>query len=169
LKKYSFEKNKNFYFSDTKNLIKLRDDINYPPFHYLVEDLTLGNLIHFLSVLEIENKSILKKVSKKFNFFNEKVFISYLLRLKETRNRVAHHSRIFNRNYRSVKAINNNYRNIRKTIYDHRLLDVYYSLLILLDKNKNITNTDELELIFKKNLAGMNLKVENIIIKCVKK
>ena len=100
LANYDFESNKKEYLLN-KNLIELNEkkDINYPPFHYFIENITLGSLINIISKLTLNNQSILKLLANKFNMYDSKVFLTYLLRLKEIRNRCAHNGRLFNRNY----------------------------------------------------------------------
>jgi abortive infection bacteriophage resistance protein len=142
LGKYSFENNREFYLKNIE--IIEENNINFPPFCYLVENLTFGNLINITSTLNINNQDILKNIAKEFGFYQSNIFLSYLLRAKEVRNRVAHNARIYNRNYRSVKAITKTHKELRKEIYEHRLLDVYYSLLLLLNRKNNIKNLEDL-------------------------
>jgi len=144
LAKYDFETNKQAYLLG-KELIELNRarDINYPPFHYFVENMTLGALIKMISKMKIDDQSFLKIVANKFSMYDANVFLNYLLRLKELRNRCAHNGRIFNRNYRGVKAFGK-HREFRKTIYEHKLIDVYYSLWLLLEGNNRFYTIDEL-------------------------
>ncbi len=170
LGKYNFEDNYEEYLKN-QELIELnkKKDINYPPFHYFIESATLGTVIHILSKLMIEENSILKIVGRKFGVLKPEVFISYLLRVKELRNRCAHNGRIFNRNYRSVKAIGN-YKTIRKDIYDHRLLDVYYTLYFLLGEKTEIHNSNDLENRFIiENFKKENQKMKEFILNCMRK
>ena len=170
LDKYDFKSNREAFLSGLK-LIRLdeRKNINYPPFHYLVESATLGTIINLVSKLTIDGNDMLKLVANRFGIFNPGVFISYLLRFKELRNRCAHSGRIFNRNYRSVKAIGK-YRSIRKEIYDHRLLDVYYTLYFLLGEEKQFNNSNDLEKKFiADNLKIDNKKMEEFILNCLRK
>ncbi len=170
LDKYDFKSNREEYLSGSK-LIRLdeRKNINYPPFHYLIESATLGTVINLVSRLTIDGNDMLKLVGNKFGIYNPVVFISYLLRFKELRNRCAHSGRIFNRNYRSVKAIGK-YKSIRKDIYDHRLLDVYYTLYFLLGEEKQFDNSNDLEKKFiVDNLKVNNGKMEEFILNCLRK
>jgi len=170
LDKYDFKSNREAFLSGSK-LIRLdeRKNINYPPFHYLIESSTLGTVINLVSRLTIDGNDMLKLVGNKFGIFNPGVFISYLLRFKELRNRCAHSGRIFNRNYRSVKAIAK-YKSIRKNIYDHRLLDVYYTLYFLLGEEKQFDNSNDLEKKFiVDNLKVNNEKMEEFILNCLRK
>jgi len=168
LNKYDYEDNFSGYLKDTE-LIKLdgKKNINYPPFHYFIEGATLGTVINLLSKLQINNNDILKLVGREFGVLRPEVFISYLLRVKELRNRTAHNGRIFNRNYRSVKAIGK-YKIIRKSLYDHRLLDVYNTLHFLL--GKEFKSYSELENKFiLENFKSENEKVKNFILNCMRK
>lgn len=142
LANYDFKSNKEEYLSG-KNLIELNQklDINYPPFHYFIENITLGSLINIISKLTLNNQSILKLIANKFNMYDSNVFLNYLLRLKEIRNRCAHNSRLFNRNFRGVKA-HGKHKSFRNIIYEHKLIDVYYSLHLLL-KEKDFNTVDE--------------------------
>lgn len=140
LSKYDFESNKKEYLSN-KELIPLEKtiDINYPPFHYFIENSTLGAVIKILSKLYIDDIKILKTVANKFGIYNERVFLNYLLRLKEIRNRCAHNGRLFNRNYRGVKS-SGKHSLFRKDIYEHKLIDVYFSISLLLEDTKRFDN-----------------------------
>jgi len=168
LNKYSYKDNFDEYLKGSK-LIKLNEniEINYPPFHYFIEGATLGAVINLLSKLQIKENDILKLVSKKFGIFKPEVFISYLLRVKELRNRCAHNGRLFNRNYRSVKAIGK-YKTIRKEIYDHRLLDVYYTLHFLLAKEFESYSELENKFILE-NFKSENEKMKSFIMNCMRK
>ena len=166
--KYDYEDNFSEYLKDSE-LINLdeKKNINYPPFHYLIEGATLGTVINLLSKLQIDDNDILKLVGRKFGILKPEVFISYLLRVKELRNRTAHNGRIFNRNYRSVKAIGK-YKTIRKLLYDHRLLDVYHTLYFLL--GKEFESYCELENKFiRENFKNENREIEDLIMNCMRK
>ena len=91
----------------------------------------LAGLVRFLQNL----------LGKRFNIQDSRVFLHYLLRLKELRNRCAHNGRIFNRNYRGVKAFGA-HKKYRQAIYEHKLIDVYYTLYYLF-KCKDDFNTVE--------------------------
>ena len=106
LGKYDFNSNKEKYLKD-KILIDLNSNmnINYPPFHYFIENVTLGSLINIISKLNVNDNSILKLLANRFGMYDKDVFLNYLLRLKELRNRCAHNGRLFNRNYRGLKLM----------------------------------------------------------------
>jgi len=168
LQKYSFSKNLEKYLKD-KELIKIKDYVNYPPFHYFIEDLTLGSLINILSKLKIDEQKILQVVSKRFNINNSKVFLKYLLRVKEVRNRCAHNDRLFNRNYRGVKAFGK-HKEYRKVVFEYKLIDVYCSLNFLIYGEHKFNTTNELidEFIEKILLCG-DEKIKDWILRIVKK
>jgi abortive infection bacteriophage resistance protein len=170
LAKYNFKSNREAFLSNVPLIsIDKQKNINYPPFHYFVESATLGTIINIVSKLQIEDKDIMKEVANKFGIYNPKVFISYLLRFKELRNRCAHSGRVFNRNYRSVKAIGK-YKIIRKDIYDHRLLDVYFTLYFLLGEDKEFDNSKDLENKFiEENFKDRDKKMEEFILNCMRK
>jgi len=166
---YDFESNKTKYLAG-KELINLTNkmEINYPPFHYFVENMTLGALIKILSKLTIDNQRILKLVANRFNILNPQVFLNYLLRLKEIRNRCAHNGRLFNRNYRGVKA-HTKHKEFRKTIFEHKLIDVYYSLYLLLEGKNKFDNVEELIERFKlENFSNCDESVKNWMIQIMK-
>jgi len=169
LAKYDFETNKQAYLL-SKELIELNRarDINYPPFHYFVENMTLGALIKMISKMKINDQSFLKIVANKFSMYDANVFLNYLLRLKELRNRCAHNGRIFNRNYRGVKAFGK-HREFRKTIYEHKLIDVYYSLWFLLEGGNRFDTIDELIEQFRyDNFSDCDEKTMNFMINIMK-
>lgn len=169
LSNYDFEENKKEYLAK-KKLIDLNTDldINYPPFHYFVENMTLGALIKMLSKLTVDGHSILKVVANQFNIYNPSVFLNYLLRLKELRNRCAHNGRIINRNYRGLKAIGK-HKGFRKTIYEHKLIDVYYTLYFLLNNIEQFKTVDNLIDKFKEeNLNGYDNNLKDFVISFMK-
>jgi len=168
LNKYDYEDNFSEYLKNSE-LLKLdeKKNINYPPFHYFIESATLGSVINLLSKLQINDNDILKLVGREFGVLKPEVFISYLLRVKELRNRTAHNGRIFNRNYRSVKAIGK-YKLIRQSLYEHRLLDVYNTLHFLL--GKEFESYSELENKFiEENFKSENKKIEDFVMNCMRK
>lgn len=147
LNTYDFSSNKSKYIGSDNNMVNVNHaaniNINFPPFHYYIENITLGSLINIASSLVINGNDVLKIVGKQFCFYNRTVFLNYLLRLKELRNRCAHNGRIFNRNYRGIKAIGI-HQSFREVIYEHKLIDVYYSLVYMLNPNTNIKDNNEL-------------------------
>ena len=128
--KYSFDETARSYLQACET-IELEDDINYPPFHYLIESATLGLVIHFVKSLQINQKDILKEVGRDFGITSPKTFGPYLDRLNEVRNRAAHRERLFNRSYRSVKGVGR-FKTLRERGSEHRLIDVYLYLYFLL-------------------------------------
>jgi len=134
---YLFEKNKTAYLSGA-TLIEICDEVNYPPFHYLVESATLGALISLIKSIKIGKYDLLHGIAREFGI-NPKLFRHYLERLNEVRNRAAHRERLFNRGYRSVRAFRK-YHHLRKAIEPHCFSDVYlyfYFMLRRIDRYEN--------------------------------
>ncbi len=129
--KYLFEKNKQIYLLGV-TLIEIKEDVNYPPFHYLVESATLGALISMIKSIKIGKYDLLHGVSREFGI-NPKLFRPYLDRLNEVRNRAAHRERLFNRGYRSVRAFKR-YHRLRKSIEPHSFADVYLYFYFMLGR-----------------------------------
>lgn len=135
--KYLFSKNEAAYLAEAI-LIEVNDDVNYPPFHYMVESATLGALISLVKSIKIGKYDLLHGVAKEFGI-NPKLFKHYLERLNEVRNRAAHRERLFNRGFRSVRAFGQ-YQQLRKSIEPHCLSDVYlyfYFMLGRIDRYEN--------------------------------
>jgi len=131
--KYRFETNRTHYLSQQK-LIEIRDDVNYPPFHYFVESATLGVVNHLIKSLTIGKYELLWAIGKSFGIHNPKTFKPYLERLNEVRNRAAHRERLFNRSFRSVVGVDRCFRAWRAGIDNHRFADVYLYLFFMLGK-----------------------------------
>lgn len=140
---YDFESNKNKYLSEA-TLIATVENVNYPPFHYLIEAATIGLVIEFTTRLTVNGESLLKAVANRFGIFQVDVFVNYLKRLKEIRNRCAHGSRLFNRSYRSVKAFGV-YQTYRNGISPHKIIDVYLTLEFLSNRIEKYDSYDEFE------------------------
>ena len=57
-----------------------------------------------------------------------------------------------------------------ESIYDHRLLDVYYTLYFLLSEEKEFENSNDLENRFIiENFKSENLKMQEFILNCMRK
>ena len=132
LSKYNFLDNKKRYLYKQELINMQEDKYNYPPFKYLIESATFGTVISFILSLKIKNREISKIITKKMGLKNVNVLKSYLLRLKEIRNRVAHNNRLINRTFMSVAGIDN-FKTMRKTINNHKSLDVYLFLYFLIN------------------------------------
>lgn len=152
--KYDFPSNQTQYLSG-QTLIPTYPDINYPPFHYLVESATLGTIIHFVKNLQIGSYDLLSKVAKEFGILNpNKIdFVPYLERLNEIRNRAAHRERLFNRSYRSVARVGH-FHTLSMGMSDHKFMDVYLYLFFMLGQidnypDKNAFVEDEIERLFR--------------------
>ena len=130
-------------------------NINYPPFHYLIESATLGSVIYMTKKLKLFGSyNVLEKVSEKFGINNVNIdFMPYLERLNEIRNRAAHRERIFNRSYRSINRTGH-FRNISLGLSNHKFMDVYMFLFLMLGKLNNHIDPqsfvkDEIERLFR--------------------
>lgn len=169
MSKYTFTANHKAYLESSNLIVDGSNGTNYPPFHYFIENSTLGTLINFISNFHSQaSKSFLSLVGKEFKVFQPTVFLGYLLRIKELRNRCAHNARIFNRNYRSVKAIGPLYKRLRRDYYDHRLVDVYFTILLLQNDYKELPNNESA---YEKLLEGIEIdeKTFDLFEKSVKK
>lgn len=165
LNTYDFQSNQADYIQNEPMIaVNTNKNINYPPFHYFIENATLGTLINLISKLQIDSNDILKQLGKKFGFYSHELFLNYLLRLKELRNRCAHNGRIFNRNFRGLKAFGT-HTVFRKTIYEHKILDVYYSLHVLLGSVDGFKTVDDLiNLFVSDNLVVLGSKLEDFVL-----
>jgi abortive infection bacteriophage resistance protein len=130
--KYRFKDNRRYYLQNAI-LIEIHEDVNYPPFHYLVENATLGVVIYMVKSLKIGNYDLLRAIGHSFGVKNPKTFKPYLERLNEVRNRAAHRERLFNRSFRSVKGVGR-FDAFRKDIEPHRFVDVYLYLYFMLGR-----------------------------------
>jgi abortive infection bacteriophage resistance protein len=122
-------------------LITTRGDINYPPFHYLVESATLGGIIHFIKYLKIGSFDVLKEVASSFGITPSRNFESYLERLNEVRNRAAHRERMFNRSYRSISRTGH-YSFLSTSLNEHKFIDVYLYFFFMLNRLDNYTDIE---------------------------
>lgn len=143
---YDFNTNQQ-HFLNGQPLMNTYNDINYPPFQYLIESATLGTIIKMVKHLKIGNFDLLQKVARKFGVANTNVdFEPYLDRLAEIRNRAAHGERVFNRSYRSIHRVSH-FRNVSLGLSNHKFIDVYLFLFFMLDKIDTYNNSSD----FKKN------------------
>ena len=128
--KYQFSMNKQQYNIKEESCIELQEEVNYPPFHYMIESATLGALITFIQSIKIGKFDLLNGVAKEMGI-NPKNFKHYLKRLNEVRNRAAHRERLFNRGYRSVRAFGKSH-TLRKAIEPHCFTDIYLYLYFMM-------------------------------------
>lgn len=131
LDKYDFSDNRNEYLSG-RTLITSSTDANFPPFHYFIESATLGTVIKMIRKMEIRGEELLVKVALNYRI-QPGIFPAYLQRLNELRNRCAHNGRLFNRNYRSVKAFRT-HKQFRRFMHEHRIIDVIVTMFYLLGR-----------------------------------
>jgi len=177
--KYLFDTNKIRYLSGTAT-IETKDNVNYPPFHYLVESATLGALISLIKSIKIGEYDLLRGVAREFGI-NPKLFKHHLDRLNEVRNRAAHRERLFNRGFRSVRAFGQ-YHRLRKSIEPHCFSDVYlyfYFMLGHIDRYESFEDfyAKEIEVLFVEyrsdrlislDAHGLNQKMEEKDFKNIK-
>lgn len=150
--KYDRPSNKAKYLKREK-LIHTYNDINYPPFHYLIESATLGGVNSLIKSLKIGSYDLLQATAKEFNVQNAHSFGPYLDRLNEVRNRAAHRERIFNRSFRSISRFGR-FSSLSHSLNNHKFLDVYlyfFFMLNRIDKFSSIQafKSDEVERLFK--------------------
>jgi abortive infection bacteriophage resistance protein len=136
---YSFRDNQSVYLQSS--CIEIHDEVNYPPFHYLVESATLGALISLIKSIKVGKYDLLHGIAKEFGV-NPKLFGHYLDRLNEVRNRAAHRERLFNRGYRSVRAFGQ-YHSLRKAMEPHCFADVYLYLYFMLGRVDSYINFED--------------------------
>ena len=141
--KYDFTSNYGGFLTG-QALIPLYDDINYPPFHYIIEGATLGGIIGFIKQLKIEHYDVLRGVSSHFGIDNPRLFKPYLERLNEVRNRAAHRERLFNRSYRSITR-SGKFSQLSSGLGDHKMMDVYLYFFFMLGRLDDYTDMDAFE------------------------
>lgn len=115
-----------------------------PPFWMMAELTTFGDILHLFKNLNKDkfvsldnpNINMLDTLSKEFGASSLDVFNSWLLSLKETRNRCAHHARLWNRNCAEVKGIQGG--NSRFKIQASRNNRLYTALFVVHHISKNI-------------------------------
>lgn len=94
------------YINDTCNDFK-----EMPPFWIISELSTFGNILTIFDTLDkksfalLHNKNVLDDLSNEFGAKNLKELNSWLKLIRDVRNRVAHHSRVWNCNYREPHGI----------------------------------------------------------------
>ena len=142
--KYEFTDNQAVFLKDQET-ITLFPDINYPPFHYIVESATLGGIIGFVKHLKIGAYDVLRGVSRHFGVDNPRAFRSYLERLNEVRNRAAHRERLFNRSYRSI-ARSGKFSALSRELGDHKMMDVYLYFFFMLGRLESYENLEVFEM-----------------------
>ena len=97
------------YINDTCNDFK-----EMPPFWIMSELSTFGNILAIFEAIDKKpfalshNKNLLDELSQDFGAKNLKELNSWLKLIRDVRNRVAHHSRVWNCNYREPHGIRQN-------------------------------------------------------------
>lgn len=144
LQNYDFIQNQKRYLGSNLLINNIDSSTyNYPPFKYLIESASLGNVISFIESLKLRKIDINKQISPYFGVGkNTKVFKNYLERLNEIRNRVAHGGRIFNRTFRSATGIGK-FHTLRASLNNHKSLDVYLFLFYMLNELENFNSIQD--------------------------
>ncbi len=123
------------YYNDVNNNYK-----QLPPFWLIAELTTLGNITSIYQSINKKSFGIapnnrLDLLAKEFGASNLKDLNNWILCIRDLRNRCAHHSRVWNSNYRNPSNINN------LSLIPPSQPNRIYSLLILIQhicKNLNI-------------------------------
>lgn len=90
---------------------KNNDFKEMPPFWVISELATFGNLLTIIEIIDKvpftlpHNQNILDKFSNEFGAKNLKELNSWLKLMRDIRNRCAHHSRVWNSNYREPSGV----------------------------------------------------------------
>jgi abortive infection bacteriophage resistance protein len=113
-----------------------------PPFWSICELSTFGNILSIFDTLNkasfslSQNKNVLDNLSQEFGAKNLKELNSWLKLIRDVRNRVAHHSRVWNCNYREPHGI----RQVLNTTVQPSQPNKIYLFFVILEtmKQKNI-------------------------------
>lgn len=134
---------KNKYYNQEHNDFK-----DMPPFWIISELATFGNILSITNNLKKSlfkqeyNHNILDSLSKKFGAKNLKELNSWLHLIRDVRNRVAHHSRVWNCNYREPSGIKSKLDDEYQPTKSNKIyllfviLDILYKNDILIDDIK---------------------------------
>ena len=135
---------KDKYYNEQHNDFK-----DMPPFWIVSELTTFGNILSIFNNLNKtsfkleQNKNILDELSKKFGAKNIKELNSWLKLIRDVRNRVAHHTRVWNCNYREPHGIR---RQLNDEEMPSRQNKIYLLFIIL-------------EILYKKGIIAKDIKL----------
>jgi|SaaInlStandDraft_4_1057021.scaffolds.fasta_scaffold00561_15 abortive infection bacteriophage resistance protein len=143
---------KDRYFNEQHNDFK-----DMAPFWLISELATFGNILSIFDSLDKKpfrlehNENVLDKLSEKFGAKNLKELNSWLKLIRDVRNRVAHHSRVWNCNYREPHGIRVN---LDDSIKPAKANKIYFLFLMF-------------EILYDKGILSLNIKdiVSDLIIK----
>lgn len=133
------------YINDTCNDFK-----EMPPFWIMSELSTFGNILAIFEAIDKKpfalphNKNLLDELSQDFGAKNLKELNSWLKLIRDVRNRVAHHSRVWNCNYREPHGIR---QNLVPNLQPSQPNKIYLFFVIL-------------ETLHQKQIVGKDIKIE---------
>lgn len=142
-----FADSKDDFVSHYRKNYKNPNNASYPqmpPFWMMAELTTFGDILSLFKKLKKENFVIaeerrvnaLDKLAEEFGASSLDVLNSWLLSIRETRNRCAHHSRLWNRNFAETKGIQGG--NSRLQIKQERNNKLYTALFVIHHMSKKI-------------------------------
>ena len=121
-----------------------------PPFWIMSELSTFGNILAIFEAIDKKpfalphNKNLLDELSQDFGAKNLKELNSWLKLIRDVRNRVAHHSRVWNCNYREPHGIR---QNLVPNLQPSQPNKIYLFFVIL-------------ETLHQKQIVGKDIKIE---------
>jgi abortive infection bacteriophage resistance protein len=133
------------YINNTCNNFK-----EMPPFWIISELSTFGNILAVLEAIDKRpfslphNKNVLDEFSQDFGAKNLRELNSWLKLIRDVRNRVAHHSRVWNCNYREPQGVR---QSLTATLQPSQPNKIYLFFVIV-------------ETLHQKQIVGKNIKKE---------
>ena len=127
-----------------------KDFKEMPPFWIMSELSTFGNILAIFEAIDKKpfalshNKNLLDELSQDFGAKNLKELNSWLKLIRDVRNRVAHHSRVWNCNYREPHGIR---QNLVPNLQPSQPNKIYLFFVIL-------------ETLHQKQIVGKDIKIE---------
>ncbi|WP_171017869.1 Abi family protein [Aliarcobacter thereius] len=122
-----------------------------PPFWIISELSTFGNILSFFETIDkkpftlVHNKNVLDELSKDFGAKNLKELNSWLKLIRDVRNRVAHHSRVWNCNYREPYGIRQNLSSDLNPTQTNKIY-LFFVILEILYKNQIVDKNIQQEI-----------------------
>lgn len=137
-------------YKDKYYNLQHNDFKDMPPFWIVSELATFGNILSIFESLDKapfrleQNKNSLDELSKKFGAKNLKELNSWLKLIRDVRNRVAHHSRVWNCNYREPNGIRQLLGSIYQPVKQNKIYLLFVILEILYQKKLVSKSTQKL-------------------------